>query len=117
MDSLNEETFSKLTNSLNKTSNALMFSSLIQYRKLMEEKITNLDLSKAKKDVYDLCNGENNVNDITKKLGLKSHSTVSIHLKNLYEDKIVFRKKDGNETYPITLDALIDNKINSSLED
>ena len=96
-----------LSENLGKVSNALMLKSLIDFRKERESKITEIIGTKAKKAVWELCDGTKNIKEMTNILGLKSHSTVSDHLKVMIDEKIVFRKQIGSETYPISIDSLI----------
>ncbi|MHA1309205.1 MAG: hypothetical protein ACTSQN_18200 [Candidatus Heimdallarchaeota archaeon] len=83
----------------------------MDYRKEKELKINEIIATKAKKAVWDLCDGTKNVKEITTFLGLKSHSTVSDHLKVMYDEKIVFKKQLGAETYPFSIDSLIEKII------
>lgn len=103
-----------LSQNLEKISNALLLNSLMNYRKNIEDRITNTTSSKAKKAVWDLCNGSNNNTDISKILK-KSRSTISEHIQAMVAEKIVFEILRGKEKYPISIDSLIDLLIVSSI--
>lgn len=109
------ELLEKLSSSLEKISNALVLNTLMEYRKKIENNISEIITSEAKKGVWELCDGTNNVRGIAKILGLKSHSTVSEHIKSMLEEGIIFKNQVGKETYPINIDALMNILLKNSI--
>lgn len=104
-----------LSQNLEKISHALMLKSLMDYRKNVEEKISQIISNEPKKAVWELCDGKKKVTEIAELLGYRSHSAVSQHIKPMLEEKIIFNKQIGTENYPISIDSLIDSIILSNI--
>lgn len=111
----NEETLAMIANNLEKIANSILLNSLMEYRKNHEKLIAEMMKNSAKKPVYELCNGEQKVTEIADILK-KANSTVSEHLKGMFDEKIVFKNQKGTENFPISIDALIEFIITSRLK-
>ncbi|MCE7743502.1 MAG: ArsR family transcriptional regulator [Candidatus Heimdallarchaeota archaeon] len=110
-----EKILATIAGNLDKIADSIMLNSLMEYRKKHEKLIINVMKNDAKKPIYELCNGENKVTEIADILK-KANSTVSEHLKGMFDERIVFKNKIGKENFPISIDDLIENIITSRLK-
>lgn len=110
-----KEILTSIAGNLEKIADSIMLNSLMEYRKKHEKLINDTLKNEAKKPIYELCNGEHKVTEIADLLK-KANSTVSEHLKGMFDERIVFRNKKGNENFPISIDALIEYIITSRLK-
>jgi len=115
VEGFNTELLNRLTSSIEKISDALFLKSLMEYRTYIEDKITEIESSNAKKAIWDLCDGTKKITEIAESLGYSSHSGVSNHIKTMLDDDVIFNKRIGSENYPISVDALIVQKIKSDI--
>lgn len=111
----NEKILTDIAKNLEKISNSILLNSLMEYRKKHENIMIQVLKSDAKKAIYELCNGENKVTDIAKILN-KKQPTISLQLKDLFDEKIVFNNQTGAGNFPISIDAIIENIITSNLK-
>lgn len=115
LDSNLSHSLDNMSKNLEKISNTLFLKSLMDYRKSVSDKISEIEASDAKKTILNLCDGTKKITEIAESLGYSSHSGVSNHIKTMIDDKIIFNKKVGNENFPISIDALIEMLLTSSL--
>lgn len=114
---MSEKDSSKLKGIAN-TLNILSWKSLRDYYVSKKEIIKQIKESKAKKQVWDLCDGKRSQSEISEFLG-KGISTIKEHIDFMIDNEVVFSKMIGNKKMLYSLEFIIDkifNSINWSFE-
>lgn len=96
----------KINNKLNAITIILFFNHLDEKYRYHEEKIKKLVNSPGKKDIWELCNGNNSITQIAKKLGRK-RPNISRDIITMVEEGIIFEIVEGSEKFPLALDKII----------
>ena len=95
----------KINNKLNAITIILFFNHLNEKSGTFEEKIKKLVKSQGKKDIWELCNGNNSITQIAKKLG-RQRPNISRDIITMVEEGIIFEIIKGSEKFPLALDKI-----------